>query len=138
MLLYCKGPSDPPVLEETSGDNLRRTVERFGEPEALVAGHQGHRVTGESFDPSQTLTAAAEPCGSLYGVPTMFMAEFEQRGLEAFDLSGLRARITAAAPCSVEPMKPVRARLHMTMTGKPQKYRMREIGTAALGHKAAT
>lgn len=54
MLSYCKDPSDLPLLEETSGDNLRRTVERFGEREALVAGHQGDRVTGESFDPGQT------------------------------------------------------------------------------------
>ena len=138
MLLFCTRPSDPPVLEKTSGDSLRRTVGRFGEPEALEVGHQGHRVTGESFDPSQTLAAVAEPCASLYRVPTMFMAELELRGLEDFDLSGLRTGIMAGAPCSVKPMKQVRARLHMTMIGTTQKYRMPEIATAALGHKAAT
>jgi hypothetical protein len=110
MLSYCTDPSDLPRLEETSGDNSRRTVERFGEREALIA---GHRVTGESFDPGQTLAAVAEPCASRYGVPTMFMAEFEQRALEECDLSSLRTRITAGAPCSVELTKPVRARLHM-------------------------
>jgi hypothetical protein len=75
MLSYCQGPSGPPLLEETTGDNLRRTVERFGEREALVVGHQGHRVTGASFDPGQTLAAVAEPCASLYRVPTTLMAE---------------------------------------------------------------
>ena len=138
MLSYCTGPGDPPLLEETSGDNLRRTVERFGEREALVAGHQGHRVTGESFDPGQTLAAVAEPCTSLYGVSTRLMAELEQRWLEDFDLSSLRIRITAGASCSVGLIQPVRARLHMTMTGKTQKYRMREIAAAELGHKAAS
>jgi acyl-CoA synthetase (AMP-forming)/AMP-acid ligase II len=137
MLSYCKGPSGPPRLEETSGDKSRRTVERFGEREALVVGHQGHRVTGESFDPGQTLAAVAEPCASLYGMPTMFMAEFEQPGLEECDLSSLRTRITAGAPCLVELMKPVRARLHMIVTGTTQKYRMREIAAAEFGHKAA-
>jgi hypothetical protein len=35
-LSYAQGPRVPPLLEETIGENLRRTVERFGEREALV------------------------------------------------------------------------------------------------------
>jgi fatty-acyl-CoA synthase len=42
---YARGPSDVPLLEETIGENLRRTVERFGEREALVVRHQGYRAT---------------------------------------------------------------------------------------------
>ena len=42
---YAHGPSDAPLLGETIGANLRRTVERFGEREALVVAHQGYRAT---------------------------------------------------------------------------------------------
>ena len=45
-------------------------------------------VPGESFDPHDALAAvAAERCTSLYGVPTMFIAELEQLELEDFDLT---------------------------------------------------
>ena len=42
---YAHGPSDTPLLAETIGDNLRRTVARFGEREALVVRHQDYRAT---------------------------------------------------------------------------------------------
>jgi fatty-acyl-CoA synthase len=42
---YAHGASDVPLLGETIGENLRRTVERFGEREALVVVHQGYRAT---------------------------------------------------------------------------------------------
>jgi fatty-acyl-CoA synthase len=42
---YARGPSDVPLLGETIGENLRRTVVRFGEREALVVRHQGYRAT---------------------------------------------------------------------------------------------
>jgi fatty-acyl-CoA synthase len=45
MLSHAKGPTEPPLLEETIGQNLLRAVERFGEREALVVGHQGYRAT---------------------------------------------------------------------------------------------
>ena len=71
-------------------------------------------VPGESFDPHDTLAAvAAERCTSLYGVPTMFIAELEQLELEDFDLSSLRTGIMAGAPCPVELMKQARTRLHL-------------------------
>ena len=44
-LSYAHGPSDVPLLGETIGENLRRTVERFGDREALVVRHQGFRAT---------------------------------------------------------------------------------------------
>src|SRR6266566_9715055 len=37
---YIHGATNVPLLGETIGDNLRRTVNRFGEREALVASHQ--------------------------------------------------------------------------------------------------
>jgi fatty-acyl-CoA synthase len=42
---YASGPTDVPLLEETIGQNLRRTTERFGERDALVVRHQGYRAT---------------------------------------------------------------------------------------------
>jgi fatty-acyl-CoA synthase len=42
---YAHGASDVPLLGETIGANLRRTVERSGDREALVVGHQGYRAT---------------------------------------------------------------------------------------------
>src|SRR3981081_745200 len=42
---YAPGAGDTPPLGETIGDNLRRTVERFADNEALVVPHQGYRAT---------------------------------------------------------------------------------------------
>jgi acyl-CoA synthetase (AMP-forming)/AMP-acid ligase II len=42
---YAKGPSHVPLLSETIGENLRRTVERFPDREALVVRHQDYRAT---------------------------------------------------------------------------------------------
>jgi fatty-acyl-CoA synthase len=71
-------------------------------------------VPGESFDASELLAAVqAERCTSLYGVPTMFIASLAVPRLESFDLSSLRTGIMAGAPCPVEVMKQVRARLHI-------------------------
>jgi fatty-acyl-CoA synthase len=42
---YARGASDIPLLDETIGTSLRRTVARFGDREALVVGHQGYRAT---------------------------------------------------------------------------------------------
>jgi fatty-acyl-CoA synthase len=42
---YVSGTAEVPLLGETIGENLRRTVERFGDREALVVGHQGVRLS---------------------------------------------------------------------------------------------
>ena len=42
---YTHGASSVPLLGETIGDNLRRTVERFPQREALVVPHQNYRAT---------------------------------------------------------------------------------------------
>jgi fatty-acyl-CoA synthase len=44
-LSQAAGPSTPPLLEQTVGDNLRRTVERHADREAVVIRHQGIRVS---------------------------------------------------------------------------------------------
>src|SRR6266852_8904984 len=56
-LSYVHGASSMPLLGETIGENLRRTVERFGSSEALVVRHQNYRATyAELWD--QTTRAA--------------------------------------------------------------------------------
>jgi fatty-acyl-CoA synthase len=42
---YAHGTSSVPLLGETIGENLRRTVERFGDRDALVVRSQGYRAT---------------------------------------------------------------------------------------------
>jgi len=67
------------------------------------------------FDPVATLeTVQAERCTSLYGVPTMFIAELSADGFADYDLSSLRTGIMAGAPCPVEVMKQVIERMSMT------------------------
>ncbi|MBC2643310.1 MULTISPECIES: AMP-binding protein [unclassified Rhodococcus (in: high G+C Gram-positive bacteria)] len=65
-------------------------------------------IPGRSFDPVATLQAVeAERCTSLYGVPTMFIAELAVHDFDSFDLSSLRTGIMAGSPCPVEVMKHV-------------------------------
>ncbi|HEU5158601.1 MAG TPA: AMP-binding protein [Streptosporangiaceae bacterium] len=72
-------------------------------------------IPAPSFDPVATLeTVAAERCTSLYGVPTMFIAELNAPGFDAFDLTSLRTGIMAGSPCPVEVMKQVIERMGMT------------------------
>jgi fatty-acyl-CoA synthase len=71
-------------------------------------------VPGESFDPAAVLAAVeAERCTSLYGVPTMFIAELAQPDLDQVDLSSLRTGAMGGAPCPAEVMNQVRSRMHM-------------------------
>jgi fatty-acyl-CoA synthase len=72
-------------------------------------------IPAESFDPGATLEAVAgERCTSLYGVPTMFIAELSHPGLGGYDLSSLRTGIMAGSPCPVEIMKRVIAEMNMS------------------------
>jgi fatty-acyl-CoA synthase len=67
------------------------------------------------FDPAATLAAVAqEKITSLYGVPTMFIAELGLPDFATYDLSSLRTGIMAGSPCPVEVMKRVVAEMHMT------------------------
>ncbi|RZL74481.1 MAG: AMP-binding protein, partial [Rhodococcus sp. (in: high G+C Gram-positive bacteria)] len=72
-------------------------------------------IPGPSFDPKATLQAVeAERCTSLYGVPTMFIAELADPDFESFDLSSLRTGIMAGSPCPVEVMKQVIEQMGMS------------------------
>jgi fatty-acyl-CoA synthase len=71
-------------------------------------------IPAEAFDPLATLEAIqAERCTSLYGVPTMFIAEVDHPRFAEFDLSSLRTGIMAGAPCPIELMKKVVSLMHM-------------------------
>ena len=71
-------------------------------------------IPAPSFDPAATLRSVeTERCTSLYGVPTMFIAELALPGFASYDLSSLRTGIMAGSPCPVEVMKQVVERMHM-------------------------
>ncbi|MFJ6530118.1 AMP-binding protein [Streptomyces longwoodensis] len=71
-------------------------------------------IPAPSFDPAATLEAVQrERCTSLYGVPTMFIAELNLPDFASYDLSSLRTGIMAGSPCPVEVMKRVMAEMHM-------------------------
>src|SRR5258708_9683172 len=48
-LSYSHGSSAVPLLGETIGEDLRRTVERYGDIEALVVPYQGFRASYREF-----------------------------------------------------------------------------------------
>jgi fatty-acyl-CoA synthase len=71
-------------------------------------------VPAEAFDAEVVLRVTQEErCTSLYGVPTMFIAELDHPSFETFDLSHLRTGIMAGSPCPVEVMRKVQSRMHM-------------------------
>src|SRR5262245_35821038 len=57
VLSYAHGAADVPLLGETIGENLRRTVERFPDREALVVRHQNFRATYRQFWDATTRVA---------------------------------------------------------------------------------
>ncbi len=71
-------------------------------------------IPAPTFDPAATLEAvAAERCTSLYGVPTMFIAELALPDIDRYDLASLRTGIMAGSPCPVEVMKQCVSVMHM-------------------------
>ncbi len=72
-------------------------------------------IPAPGFDPAATLRAVQdERCTSLYGVPTMFIAELGLPDFGTYDLSTLRTGIMAGSPCPVEVMKRVVGEMHMS------------------------
>ena len=72
-------------------------------------------IPAPGFDPAATLRATAdERCTSLYGVPTMFIAELALPDFASYELSTLRTGIMAGSPCPVEVMKRVMSEMHMS------------------------
>ena len=67
-----------------------------------------------AFDAQATLEAVeAERCTSLYGVPTMFIAQLQHPEFARYDLSSLRTGIMAGSPCPVEVMRQAIDRMHL-------------------------
>ena len=65
------------------------------------------------FDPLATLQAIAdERCTSVYGVPTMFIAQLEHPRFAEFDLGSLRTGLMGGAPCPIETMRQIVSRMH--------------------------
>jgi fatty-acyl-CoA synthase len=72
-------------------------------------------LPAESFDAESCLQAVQdERCTSLYGVPTMFIAQLDHPACATYRLGSLRTGIMAGAPCPVEVMRQVIGRLGMS------------------------
>jgi len=68
----------------------------------------------EGFDAQGVLEAIhAERCTTLYGVPTMFIAELAHPEFARYDLTSLRTGIMGGSPCPVEVMRQVAERMHL-------------------------
>lgn len=71
-------------------------------------------IAGPSFEPGDVLGAVqAERCTSLYGVPTMFLAELGHPEFDRYDLSTLRTGLMGGSPCPRELMDQVVSRMHI-------------------------
>lgn len=72
-------------------------------------------LPSRGFDPRATLEAVqAHGATSLYGVPTMFIAELNLPDVAEFDLSTLRTGVMAGSPCPEEIMRRVITQMHMS------------------------
>lgn len=66
------------------------------------------------FDARATLEAVeAERATTLYGVPTMYVAELEHPEFERFDLTSLKKGVMSGAPCPIELMRKVGERMRV-------------------------
>jgi fatty-acyl-CoA synthase len=71
-------------------------------------------IPAPAFEPAATLQAVQDQrCTSLYGVPTMFIAELELPDFADYELGSLRTGIMAGSPCPAEVMRAVIDRMHM-------------------------
>ena len=104
----------------TEKDRLCITVPLFhcfGIVLAVMAAysHGATMVMVEVFDPLMVLAAVQkERCTALYGVPTMFIAEYSHPMFEMFDLTSLRTGIMAGSTPPIEAMKRVVNDMNMT------------------------
>ena len=71
-------------------------------------------IPNDSFDPEITLKAVSdEKCTSLYGVPTMFIAELAVKDFDQYDFSSLRTGVMAGSVCPPEIMKKVESLMNI-------------------------
>ena len=72
-------------------------------------------LPGEGFDPVATLSAIeTEKCTSLYGVPSMFIAELDHPEFSRFDMSTLRTGVMAGSTCPAELMRQCIDKMNLT------------------------
>jgi fatty-acyl-CoA synthase len=71
-------------------------------------------IPGRGFSPAAALEAVQDFAGtSLYGVPTMFIAELALPDFASYDLSTLRTGVMAGSLCPIEVMNRVISEMHM-------------------------
>ncbi|MBU2940784.1 AMP-binding protein [Lacinutrix sp. C3R15] len=71
-------------------------------------------IPNDSFKADLTLSAVEkEKCTSLYGVPTMFIAELSLDNFKNYNLSSLRTGVMAGSTCPEEIMKRVQSEMNM-------------------------
>lgn len=76
--------------------------------------HGGCLCVVEAFDPKRVLEMVhTERCTSLYGVPTMFIAELERPDFAQYDLTSLRTGVMAGALCPEALMRRVMTDMHI-------------------------
>jgi fatty-acyl-CoA synthase len=107
------GQSTGDCMNYTSADRILTCVPMFhcfGCVLAMCAAitHGSTLVFLEEFDPLMVLASVQkEKCTSVYGVPTMFIAELNHPMFSMFDLSSLRTGIMAGSLCPIETMNQV-------------------------------
>ena len=70
-------------------------------------------LPASTFDALATMEAIqAERATTIYGVPTMFIAQLQHPAFHGFDFSSLRTGVMAGAPCPIEVMKRVVNEMH--------------------------
>jgi fatty-acyl-CoA synthase len=117
--------------------------------------HGGTLVMLEVYDPLMVLAAVQkEKCTALYGVPTMFIAEYTHPMFSMFDMTSLRTGIMAGSTCPIDSMKKVINDMHcseitsvyglteaspgitQTTTDDPVELRVETVGKAFPGVEA--
>ena len=94
-------------------------------------------IPNDAFDPELTLKALEqEKCTSLYGVPTMFIAELSLDTFHNYNLSSLRTGVMAGSTCPEEIMKRVQS--EMNMKDVTVCYGMTETSPVSLQTKIGT
>lgn len=82
---------------------------------AALSHGAGTVIPSRSFEPAAALASVQRHrATSLYGVPTMFIAELALADFEDYDLSSLRTGVMAGSPCPVEVMTRVIERMNMS------------------------